>query len=300
MPHHRLLIGAATGLALAAAVPARAPTIAGCRVLPASNAFNEDVSRAPVLARSAAYVASIGATATLHPDFGSGRYGDFGIPITIAEATQRKVPIRFTAYGDESDAGPYPVPLSARVEGGRDSDGDRHVIVVQRSRCTLYELYDAHRSGRGWAAASGAVFDLRREPDRPKGWTSADAAGLPIAPGLARADEATHGTIRHAIRVTVPRSQKAFVAPARHSAGDSTDPSLPPMGLRLRLKASYPTAGFHGQAKAIAVALKRYGMIVADNGSPWFISGTADRRWNDDQLDELKRIPGSAFEAVKP
>jgi hypothetical protein len=175
------------------------------------------------------------------------------------------------------------------------------VLVVQRSRCRLYELYGARRNDRGgWDAASGAVFDLRSNHLRPKGWTSADAAGLPIAPGLARADEARAGAIRHALRVTVPRSGRAFRAPARHFASSDADPALPPMGLRLRLKASFPLTGYHGQALVILRALRRYGLIVADNGSPWYISGTADRRWNDDDLDQLKRIPGSAFEAVRP
>jgi hypothetical protein len=245
--------------------------------------------------RSATYVRSIGLDAMLHPDFGSGRSGDYGIPLTVVPRTQRRVPIRFAAYPQESDPGPYPVPLGARVEGG----GDRHVLVVQRGACRLYELFGARRAGAGWTADSGARFDLRTGAPRPRGWTSADAAGLPIAPGLARADEARRGAIRHALRITVPRSQDAYRAPARHAAG-SDDPSLPPMGLRLRLKASYPIGRFHGQARVILTALRRYGAIVADNGSPWYLSGTADRRWDDEDLDQLKQVPGSAFEAVAP
>jgi hypothetical protein len=245
----------------------------------------------PVDPRSAQYIAAIG-PGNLHPDFAARR---FGIPITVAPATQRRVPIRFTEFGDESDPGPYPVPPNARVETG----ADRHVIVVQRARCRLYELFGARRSGRGWAAASGAVFDLRSNRRRPAGYTSADAAGLPILPGLARAGEAASGHIRHALRFTVNRTQRAYVAPARHFASTDTDPSLPPMGLRLRLKASFDLAPYRGQARVILRALKTYGMIVADNGSSWFVTGAPDPRWNDAQLEELKRVPGSAFEVVR-
>jgi hypothetical protein len=267
------------------------PRVGGCPVFPRSNAWNRDVSRAPVDPRSAAYVAAIG-PGNLHPDFASRR---FGIPITIARAGQPRVPIRFTAFGDESDPGPYPIPPGARVEGG----SDRHVIVVQRGRCRLYELFGARRSGGGWTAASGAVFDVRSNRRRPAGWTSADAAGLPILPGLARADEAASGHIRHALRFTVARTQRAYVAPARHFASTDTDPSLPPMGLRLRLKASFDLRPYRGQARAILQALKTYGMIVADNGSSWFVTGAPDARWNDAQLEALKRVPGSAFEVVR-
>jgi hypothetical protein len=267
------------------------PRVAGCAVFPRSNAWNRDVSRAPVDPRSAAYIAAIG-PGNLHPDFAARR---FGIPITIAREGQPRVPIRFTAFGAESDPGPYPVPPGARVEGG----SDRHVIVVQRGRCRLYELFGARRSGAGWAAASGAVFDLRSNRPRPAGWTSADAAGLPILPGLARADEAAAGHIRHALRFTVARTQRAYVAPARHFASTDTDPSLPPMGLRLRLKATFDVRPYRGQARAILRALKTYGMIVADNGSSWFVTGAPDPRWNDAQLETLKRVPGSAFEVVR-
>jgi hypothetical protein len=274
-----------------------APSIGGCPVFPERNAWNQDVSRWPVDSRSGDYVRSIGLGAELHPDFGSGRTGNYGIPLTIVPATQPLVPIRFVAYADESDPGPYPIPLArpGTVEGG----SDRHVLVVQRGTCRLFELFAARRAGQGWEADSGARFDLRTGALRPRGWTSADAAGLPIAPGLARADEARAGSIRHALRVTVPRSGRAYRAPARHFASSSSDPRLPPMGLRLRLKASYSIRGFRGQARVILRALKRYGLIVADNGSPWFVSGTADSRWDDEDLDQLKRVPGSAFEAVR-
>jgi hypothetical protein len=272
---------------------AAATTVAGCPVFPTSNAFNQDVSKLPVSPRSDAYVRSIGLAARLHPDFASRTYG---IPYKIVPRSQKKVPIRFTAYGAESDKGPYPIPRGAPVEGG----SDRHVVVLQRGTCKLYELYDAHRTARGWAAGSGARFDLRTGRLRPKGWTSADAAGLPIFPGLARADEVVgRGVITHALRVTVPRTQKAYISPARHFASSDADPDLPPMGLRLRLKASYDISRFHGQARVILTALRRYGMIVADNGSPWYITGAPDRRWDDDDLHTLNAVPGSAFEAVQ-
>jgi len=262
--------------------------IGGCPVFPADNAWNRDVSHDPVDPRSDAYIAAL--PGNLHPDFGSGRYGDYGIPFAVVPRDQPLAPIHFTAYGDESDPGPYPVPLDARVEGG----GDRHVLVIQRGSCKLYELFAADRSGDGWNADSGAVFDLRSNRLRPAGWTSADAAGLPIFPGLARP-----GPIHHALRFTVRRTQRAYVDPARHFASSSTDPSLPPMGLRFRLRADYDLSGFHGQALEILRALRTYGMIVADNGSNWYISGAPDPRWDDDDLDQLKRVPGTAFEVVR-
>jgi hypothetical protein len=273
-----------------------APFEAGCPILPARNPLNTDISRAPVDPRSAAYVASIGLAAHLHPDFGSNP--GYGIPYTVVGTHQPKVPIRFTEYGDESDPGPYPVPPGAPVEGAGEA-GDRHVLVLQRGSCKLYELYSAARTGTGWDAGSGAVFNLRSNALRPAGWTSADAAGLPILPLLVRYPEVRAGHIDHALRVTVARTQRGYVAPARHFASASSDPSLPPMGLRLRLKAGFSLSGFHGQALVVLRALKRYGLIVADNGSPWYITGAPDRRWNDEDLDQIKRVPGSAFEAVR-
>jgi hypothetical protein len=271
------------------------PSIGGCPVFPADNAWNRDISHDAVDPGSGAYVRAL--PGNLHPDFGSGRYGDYGIPITVVPQAQPLVPIRFTAYGDESDPGPYPIPKDARIEGG----SDRHVLVVQRGTCRLYELFGAaHAGGDGWNADSGARFDLRSNRLRPAGWTSADAAGLPILPGLARADEAAAGAIRHALRFTVRRTQNAYVAPARHIASNDPSPELPPMGLRFRLRAGFDLSGFHGQALTILEALRRYGMIVADNGSNWFISGAADPRWNDDDIDQLKRVPGGAFEVVRP
>ncbi len=289
-----LLAAAGVGVASGAS-PSAGPRIAGCPVFPADNAWNRDVSRDPVDPRSASYLQSIGLGGHLHPDFGSGRYGNYGIPITIAAATQPGRAVHFTAYGDESDRGGYAIPARARVEGG----SDRHVLVVQRRSCKLYELYDARRSGGRWSAGSGAIFDLRSDRLRHAGWTSADAAGLPIMPGLARPDEASAGAIRHALRFTVSRTQQAYVAPARHFASGDTNPDLPPMGLRLRLKAAFDLRGYHGQSLAILRALRTYGMIVADNGSDWYISGAADRRWNDADIEQLKKVPGSAFEAVR-
>jgi hypothetical protein len=288
------LIALLTLAAPAAAGGPAGPRAGGCPVFPASNAWNRDVSRLPVSPRSAQYIASIdaGSNHFLHADFGG--HGTYGIPFVVVPRTQRRVPVRFDAYGDESDPGPYPIPLNAPVEGG----SDRHVLAVQRGTCRLYELYDGRRSGAGWVAGSGAVWNLRSNRLRPRGWTSADAAGLPIFPGLARYDEVRHGAIRHALRFTVQQTQRGYVLPATHVASNSTDPRLPPMGLRLRLKASYDLSGFHGEARVILAALKRYGMIVADNGTSWYLTGASDRRWNDTDLDQLKRVPGTAFEAV--
>ncbi len=294
------VLAAATALASASlagaggAATAAGPTLGGCPVFPATNAWNRDVSRLPVHPRSRAFIASINSHGDrfLHADFGGN--GQYGIPYTTVPATQPRLPIRFTEYGDESDPGPYPIPLRAPVEDG----SDRHVLVVQRGACRLYELYHAQRGQGAWRAGNGAVFDLRSNRLRPAGWTSADAAGLPILPGLARYDEVRAGAIRHALRFTVSESQRGYIFPARHFASATRDPNVPPMGLRLRLKAGYPLGRFRGQARVILVALKRYGMIVADNGSDWFISGAADRRWSDDDLNQLKSVPGSAFEAV--
>ena len=273
--------------------PGGQPTVGGCSIFPTDNPWNREVSGLPVDPRSDDYIRSIGAGGFLHADFGGG--GEYGIPFEVVPADQPKVPITFTAYGEESDPGPYPIPPNARVEQATD----RHVLVVQQGACRLYELYAAQRSGEGWSADSGAVFDLRSNAVRPKGWTSADAAGLPILPGLARYDEVAAGSISHALRFTVQRSQRGFIFPARHFASSSDDPSLPPMGLRLRLKASYDVSRFRGHARVILEGLKRYGMIVADNGSSWSITGASDPRWDDEDLNQLKTVPGSAFEAVR-
>jgi len=267
-------------------------TLAGCAVFPADNPWNRDVSADPVDPRSDAYIASIGGGKFLHPDFGSDP--SFGIPWTSVPGTQPRVPITFD-FDDESDPGPYPFPPDAPVEAG----GDQHVLVVDRDACKLYETYDTHRAGAGWHAGSGAVFDLRSNALRPDGWTSADAAGLPILPGLVRRDEVLAGEIRHALRFTVRRTQRAYVHPATHFASSDGDPNLPPMGLRLRLKPSYDLSRFSGAARVILVALQHYGMFVADNGSDWFISGETNTAWNDGDLEPLKTVPGSAFEVVK-
>jgi hypothetical protein len=264
-------------------------------VFPADNAWNRDVSALPVDAGSAGYltgITNLGGNQKLHADFGGG--GAYGIPYITVAGTQPTVPVSFTDYGDESDPGPYPIPLTAPVEGGSDA----HVLAIDRDHCKLYELFAAAASGGRWTAASGAVFDLTSNALRPEGWTSADAAGLPIFPGLVRYDEVASGHIDHALRFTVSRTQAAYLHPATHLASSSTDTNLPPMGLRFRLKASFDVSSYTGQARVVLNALKKYGMIVADNGSNWFISGAADTRWNDTDLDQLKRIPGSAFEAV--
>ncbi len=270
--------------------------------LPNQAAWNQDISKAPAARNSAAVIAYINSKGGnfLHPDFGSPR--PHGFPYAIVGAGQRKLPIHYTAYGRESDPGPFPVPSAAPVEGGRRSDGDRHVLVVDRSRCVLYELYRAFfKRGGGihWNADSGARWDLRSTALRPDSWTSADAAGLPIFPGLVRYEEAADGRVDHAIRVTFESTRDAWIHPASHCAGDTASANAPPMGMRLRLKASYGLDGFSGPARTIAEALKRYGMIVADNGSNWFFGGTSDRRWDDENLNQLKRIPGSAFQVVK-
>jgi hypothetical protein len=268
----------------------------GCPIFPASNPLNREIANAPADPNSAKYVESIGLTAHLHPDF--GRNPAYGIPYSVASGKQAKVPVKFTEFPEESDRGPYPEPAGAPIEGAGE-EGDRHVLVVQRGSCKLYELYGAERSGAGWRAGSGAVFNLRSNALRPAGWTSADAAGLPIFPLLVRYPEVARGQIDHALRVTVPRTQDGYISPARHFASSSSDASLPPMGLRLRLKAGYSLVGFSGQALVILQALKRYGLIVADNGSPWYITGAPSAKWDEASLEQVKRVPGAAFEAVQ-
>ena len=279
-----------------ASLPAGAPSQSD------ESAWNQDVSRAPVAPNSAATIAYIDAHGGdhLHPDFGSPR--EYGFPYAVVGAGQPKLAVNYTAYGSESDGGPFPIPKGAPVEGGNGSDGDRHVLVVDKGSCTLYELYRAFFKGGGkphWNADSGARWNLRSVAGRPDSWTSADAAGLPIFPGLARYDEVASGHLEHAIRVTFDSTRDAWVHPASHCAGDTSNPDAPAMGTRLRLKAGYGLGGFHGEGRTIAEALKRYGMIVADNGSNWYFSGSSDVRWNDESLNQLKRIPGSAFQVVR-
>ena len=295
------LLGLAVlALGVAVASAARLPQAPACPVFPATSAWNKRVDTLPVASNSARIVAAIGAGDTMHADFGSGLWegGPIGIPITVVRATQAKSRVAFE-YADESDKGPYPIPANVAIEGGRGSDGDRHALIVDRDRCKLYELFALYPTAAGgWRAGSGAIFDLRSNRLRPAGWTSADAAGLPILPGLARYEDVAEGRIDHALRFTVEDTRRAYVWPARHFASDKTDPSLPPMGLRFRLKESYPIAGFPPQARVVLQALKEYGMILADNGSNWYINGAPHPKWSNDQLHTLHRVPGSAFEVV--
>ena len=246
-------------------------------------------------------MASIGASTTIHPDFGAGLYEGqpIGIPFVTVPASQPLVPVHFGAYGDESDPGPYPIPADAPVEGGACSDGDRHVLVVQAGTCRLDELFNARSLSDGsWVADSAARFDLNSNALRPEGWTSADAAGLAILPGLVRYEEVAAGAIDHALRFTAEPTRRDYVWPARHQAGSTSDANVPAMGQRFRLKADFDIASFSASNQVILTALKTYGMILADNGGDWFISGVPDDRWNNDELRELKQVRGSDFEAV--
>ncbi len=273
----------------------------GCPVFPANNIWNRPVAALPTHTLSNNYISSIGAGAYLHADFGSGTWngGPIGIPFVAVPGTQPRVPIYFTDYASESDPGPYPVPTNAPIEGGPNSTGDRHVLVVERDNCVLYEMfYSFPQSDGSWRASAGARWPLTSNALRPAGWTSADAAGLPIYAGLVRYDEVAAGAIRHALRFTAPRTQRAYLWPARHFASTSTDPNLPPMGLRVRLKASVDISGYPVELRVILQALKDYGMFLADNGSAWYISGAPDERWNNDTLRLLHNLHGSDFEAV--
>jgi hypothetical protein len=288
---------AAPGLPAASGAP---PRIAGCQVFPSDNPWNQRVDRLPVAAHSAQMIARIGLQTALHPDFGTVWDGaPNGIPYTLVSSRTRRVRVRFL-YASESDRGRYPIPRNPRIEGGPHASGDRHVLLIDRSNCTDYELYDAvpHNHGSSWTAGSGAIFNLRSDHLRPAGWTSADAAGLPIFPGLARYSEVAAGAIDHALRFTADCTGSRYVYPARHIASSCSGPFAPPMGLRVRLKASVDIAGLPYQARVIARALQLYGMILADNGSSWYISGAPDPRWNDSALHELDRLNGSDFEVV--
>jgi len=286
------------------ALPAGSSPVRGaprCELFPRDNPWNQRVDGLPLHSRSDAIVRSIGVDQDLHADFGSGRYEGrpIGIPYTTVSKRQKRVRVSFE-YADESDRGPYPIPRNAPIEGGRSSDGDRHVIVVDRDRCKLYELFAAYprSGGRSWRAGSGAIWSLKSNRLRPEGWTSADAAGLPILPGLARYEEARRGRIDHALRFTVSRSRRAYVYPARHFASSDDDPDLAAMGQRLRLKASFDISGYPRQSRIVLQALKEYGMIVADNGSEWTISGAPSSGWDNDDLRALSDVEGSAFEVV--
>jgi hypothetical protein len=288
-------LAVALGAGVAHALPA-GPTIAGCPAFPADNAWNRRVDRLPVDPRSAEIVAAIG-DGSLHADFGSGLWEGrpIGMPVTVVGRRTPRSAVSFE-YASESDRVRYPIPAGVRIEGG----GDRHAILVDRDACRLYELYALRREGGRWEAGSGAVWSLRSNRLRPAGWTSADAAGLSILAGLARYEEVARGRIGHALRFTVARTRRAYVWPARHFASSETDPSLPPMGLRLRLRADYPIGRFPPQARVVLRALKEYGMVVADNGTSWMISGAPDPRWSNDQLHALHDVPGTAFEVVDP
>lgn len=272
----------------------------GRRPFPDNNPWNVPVDQAPVDPNSDVLIASIGVNSPLHPDFGANYNGrPFGIPYIVIDGTIPGVPVTFD-YADESDLGPYPIPGNAPIEGGASSTGDRHILVIDRDRWRLYELFSAYPQGAGWHAGSGAIFDLNSNSSRPDGWTSADAAGLPIFPGLVRFDEVVgQGEIRHALRFTVQDTRRAYVAPARHFASADTSSVLPPMGMRVRLKGSFDLSGYPPTAQVVLQALKTYGMMVADNGGDWFLSGAPDARWDDDALNTLKQVKGSDFEVVQ-
>jgi hypothetical protein len=286
-----LLLFASTGFAQ--------PKIGNCPVLPANDAWNQPVDQLPVAANSATLVNGIGATTRVHADFGSGLWdgGPIGIPFITVSGSQTKYPATFE-YADESDTGPYAVPLTAPIEGGSASTGDRHAIAIDTDNCVLYELYSSYPQGGSWQAGSGAIYNLRSSTLRPAGWTSADAAGLPIFPGLVRYDEVAAGEIKHAIRLTVPRTRNTYVWPARHQASSQTGLQYPPMGQRFRLRANFNMSSYPADAQVILRAMQKYGLIVADNGSAWYISGSPDERWNNDNLARLGGVVGSDFEAI--
>jgi hypothetical protein len=303
MTRFRFLLLLVTGLVIAGFGLAGRAAGQTCEVFPADNIWNARVDNLPLDTNSSAYVNTIGPNHTLHPDFGSGVWppgsdSPIGIPYVTVPGTQPKVQVTFD-YNDESDPGPYPIPVNAPIEGGSDSSGDRHILVIDTDNCILYELYNAWPQSDGsWQAGSGAIFPLTSDQLRPAGWTSADAAGLPIYPGLVRYDEVASGEITHALRFTAPQTRDTYVWPARHEASSLTGTKYPPMGQRFRLKASFDISGFSPQVQVILTAMKRYGIILADNGSSWYISGAPDSRWDNDTLSELGQVAGSEFEAV--
>jgi hypothetical protein len=262
-----------------------------CPTFPADNPWNERVDSLPVAPNSAAMISAIGLTAHLHPDFSNG--GNYGIPYNVVNGATPRSTVVFQ-YADESDNVGYPIPASPLVEGGSDA----HILMIDTSACKLYELFAAHKVGGTWHAGSGAVWNLRSDAVRPAGWTSADAAGLPIFPGLARYDQVATGAIKHALRFTASSTCAGYVFPARHEAGSGSCSTKPPMGLRVRLKASFNISAYTGQARIVLTALKQYGMLLADNGSPWYVTGAPNSGWNDDNLHTLNAVPGSAFEVV--
>jgi len=280
------------------------PQIAGCDIFPGDNIWNTPIDNAPLHPNSTNYINTIGANRGLHADFGSGVWpprsdSPIGIPFVVVDSSQPQVAVSFD-YADESDPGPYPIPPDAPIEGGPTTDsGDRHVLVLEKDNCLLYELFAATKQpDNSWEAGSGAIFDLTSHNLRPDGWTSADAAGLPILPGLIRYDEVAAGEINHAIRFTAPQTQRAYVWPARHFASSQTGTNYPPMGLRLRLKANFDLSDYPTEMQVILQAMKTYGLILADNGSAWYISGVPDERWNNDMLHDIDDVIGSNFEVV--
>ena len=275
-----------------------APIVPGasrCPIFPATNVWNRRIDDRPVAGDSSVLIDTIGLDTGMHMDF--GEYSGYGIPYQVVTSSTPRSTVTFE-YASESDRIGYPIPANPLIEGGPGATGDRHILMVDRDACRLYELFAAYRSGSRWHAGSGAMWDLRSNALRTEGWTSADAAGLPILPGLVRYDEVAAGAIRHALRFTTPATRRHYLYPARHFASQSNDPALPPMGLRVRLKASYDVIGLSQHARVIAVALKQYGMILADNGSPWYISGMSDSRFDDDVLHELDDITGNDLEVV--
>jgi hypothetical protein len=277
------------------------PAVEGCPVFPANNIWNRAVDTLPVAPDSELLIESMGAEFPLHPDFGAGKDSRGltpGIPYVVVPATEKKIKVAFR-YGNESDAGPYPIPPDAPIEGGREAKGDRHILIVERDACKLYEIFSAEPTPKGgWTAGSGAIFDLKSNKLRPQGWTSGDAAGLPIFPGLVRFDEVSAGEIRHALRFTTMRTRGQYIWPARHEAASGSGPQFPPMGLRLRLRASFDIGGLSPETQVILRALKKYGMLLADNGPAWDITGTPDERWNNQHLRELAKVHGRDFEVV--
>jgi hypothetical protein len=295
----RLNQGIAGVVVLLASSAYAQPTIGGCSVFPANNVWNRPVDHLPVASNSATLVSTVGSSVTLHADFGAGLWdgGPIGIPFVTVTGSQTKYAATFT-YASESDPGPYGVPLDAPIEGGSQSTGDRHAIAIDTQNCILYELYDSHPQASSWTAGSGSIYNLKSQTLRPAGWTSADAAGLPIFPGLVRYDEVASGEIKHAIRLTIPQTLNSYVWPARHQASSLTDPKYPAMGQRFRLRANFNMSTYPADAQVILKALQKYGMFVADNGSGWYISGAPDSRWNNDNLATLRGVHGSDFEAV--
>lgn len=300
--NYSLCVAALLALANASTVAslAKAPECSGVAVFPDNNIWNRSVEKLPVHPKSKSYIESIGKAKPLHPDFGSGTYEGqpLGIPINIVGPTTKRLPVEFE-YAEESDRVAYPIPDHPKVEGGLESDGDKHLISLDTASGKLYELFNVSKSAKGkWSAGGGAVFDLRTNTLRPDGWTSADAAGLPIMPGLVRYSEVAAGSINHALRFTAPKTQRAYVWPAMHFASSDTNPNLPPMGIRLRLRSNFDESSYPHDCQVILRCLKKYGMFLADNGNSWYISGEPDERWNNDTLHQLSQLTGADFEVI--